>query len=124
MQNWFPFPSLREIFRVLGLMKTDMVNFTLQSLRPHLLQQAVQYERAKFQQILDKQPGEERSLNLKPDCYSVSDRWWRWLCDCEMYGHYIFHFLIKKILTFVALMHRPAIFQLLIDWVKSWTANQ
>ncbi|KAM9409145.1 T-complex protein 11-like protein 1 [Pholidichthys leucotaenia] len=51
-----PVGLLREIFRVLGLMKTDMVNFTLQSLRPHLLQQAVQYERAKFQQILDKQP--------------------------------------------------------------------
>lgn len=50
---------LREIFRVLGLMKTDMVNFTIQSLRPHLLQQAAMYERAKFQQILDKQPGED-----------------------------------------------------------------
>lgn len=52
-----PVELLREIFRVLGLMKTDMVNFTVQSLRPHLLQQAIQYERAKFQQILDKQPG-------------------------------------------------------------------
>ncbi|XP_029907583.1 T-complex protein 11-like protein 1 [Myripristis murdjan] len=51
-----PAELLREIFRVLGLMKTDMVNFTIQSLRPHLLQQAAQYERAKFQQILDKQP--------------------------------------------------------------------
>ncbi|XP_069005196.1 T-complex protein 11-like protein 1 [Embiotoca jacksoni] len=51
-----PVELLREIFHVLGLMKTDMVNFTLQSLRPHLLQQAVQYERAKFQQILDQQP--------------------------------------------------------------------
>ncbi|XP_008277771.1 T-complex protein 11-like protein 1 [Stegastes partitus] len=51
-----PVELLREIFRVLGLMKTDMVNFTIQSLRPHLLQQAAQYERAKFQQILDKQP--------------------------------------------------------------------
>ncbi|XP_039972141.1 T-complex protein 11-like protein 2 [Xiphias gladius] len=51
-----PVELLREIFRVLGLMKTDMANFTIQTLRPHLLQQAVQYERAKFQQILDKQP--------------------------------------------------------------------
>ncbi|XP_071760005.1 T-complex protein 11-like protein 2 isoform X1 [Centroberyx gerrardi] len=51
-----PVELLREIFRVLGLMKTDMVNFTVQSLRPHLLQQAVQYERAKFQQLLDKEP--------------------------------------------------------------------
>lgn len=55
-----PVELLRGIFRVLGLMKADMVNFTIQSLRPHLLQQAVQYERAKFQQILDKQPA---SLN-------------------------------------------------------------
>uniref|UniRef100_A0A3B4F999 T-complex 11 n=1 Tax=Pundamilia nyererei TaxID=303518 RepID=A0A3B4F999_9CICH len=54
-----PVELLREIFRVLGLMKTDMVNFTIQSLRPHLMQQAIQYERAKFQQILDKQPGEK-----------------------------------------------------------------
>lgn len=53
-----PRSPFRNIFRVLGLMKTDMVNFTIQTLRPHLLQQAVQYERAKFQQILDKQPGE------------------------------------------------------------------
>lgn len=42
-------------------MKADMVNFTIQSLRPHLLQQAAQYERAKFQQIVDKQPGEKQS---------------------------------------------------------------
>ncbi|XP_048879959.1 T-complex protein 11 homolog isoform X2 [Brienomyrus brachyistius] len=51
-----PVDLLREIFRVLGLMKMDMVNFTMQSLRPHLLQQAIQYERAKFQAILDRQP--------------------------------------------------------------------
>ncbi|XP_022065618.2 T-complex protein 11-like protein 1 [Acanthochromis polyacanthus] len=51
-----PVELLREIFQVLGLMKTDMVNFTIQSLRPHLMQQAVQYERAKFQQILENQP--------------------------------------------------------------------
>lgn len=51
-----PVDLLREIFRVLGLMKTDMVNFTVQSLRPNLLQQAVQYERAKFQEILEEQP--------------------------------------------------------------------
>ncbi|KAM4613529.1 T-complex protein 11-like protein 2 [Polymixia lowei] len=51
-----PVEVLREIFRVLGLMKMDMAEFTVQMLRPHLLQQAVQYERAKFQQILDKRP--------------------------------------------------------------------
>ncbi|XP_029989550.1 T-complex protein 11-like protein 1 [Sphaeramia orbicularis] len=51
-----PVELFREIFRVLGLMKIDMVNFTVQTLRPHLMQQAVQYERAKFQQILDQHP--------------------------------------------------------------------
>ncbi|XP_008319163.1 T-complex protein 11 X-linked protein 2 isoform X2 [Cynoglossus semilaevis] len=51
-----PVELLRNIFLVLKLMKTDMANFTIQSLRPHLLQQAVFYERTKFQQILDKQP--------------------------------------------------------------------
>lgn len=51
-----PVELLRNIFLVLKLMKTDMANFTLQSLRPHLLQQAVFYERTKFQQILDQQP--------------------------------------------------------------------
>lgn len=51
-----PVELFREVFRVLGLMKIDMVNFTVQTLRPHLMQQAVQYERAKFQQILDKDP--------------------------------------------------------------------
>ncbi|XP_051780610.1 T-complex protein 11-like protein 1 [Erpetoichthys calabaricus] len=48
---------LRETLRVLNLMKMDMVNFTIQAFRPTLLQNAAQYERAKFQEILDKQPG-------------------------------------------------------------------
>ncbi len=47
----------REIFRVLELMKLDMANFTLQSLRPHLKQQSVDYERGKFQEFLKTQPG-------------------------------------------------------------------
>ncbi|XP_056293017.1 T-complex protein 11-like protein 1 isoform X2 [Pseudoliparis swirei] len=68
-----PVELLREIFRVLVLMKTDMVNFTLQSLRPHLLQQAVQYERVKFQQILDQQPGEEECLSLHPAAVRLMD---------------------------------------------------
>ncbi|KAM8867795.1 T-complex protein 11-like protein 2 [Synchiropus picturatus] len=61
-----PVELLRGIFRVLGLMKADMLSFTVQSLRPHLLQQAVTYERTKFQQILDKQP-------------AALDRTWSWL---------------------------------------------
>uniref|UniRef100_A0A8C6VP58 T-complex 11 n=1 Tax=Naja naja TaxID=35670 RepID=A0A8C6VP58_NAJNA len=51
-----PVHLLREIFRVLNLMKMDMVNFTIQSLRPHLLEHSVQYERKKFQELLNKLP--------------------------------------------------------------------
>ncbi|XP_041051685.1 T-complex protein 11-like protein 1 isoform X1 [Carcharodon carcharias] len=46
----------REIFRVLDLMKIDMANFTMKTLKPHLQQESIQYERSKFQEFLDKQP--------------------------------------------------------------------
>uniref|UniRef100_A0AAV2L372 non-specific serine/threonine protein kinase n=1 Tax=Knipowitschia caucasica TaxID=637954 RepID=A0AAV2L372_KNICA len=49
-------PLLKSIFNVLDLMKLDMANFTVSSLRPHLMQQSVEYERTKFQEFLDKQP--------------------------------------------------------------------
>uniref|UniRef100_A0A8C4VIM5 T-complex 11 n=1 Tax=Gopherus evgoodei TaxID=1825980 RepID=A0A8C4VIM5_9SAUR len=55
----FPFCPLihpREIFRVLDLMKMDMVNFTIQSLRPHLQDHSVEYEQKKFQELLAKLP--------------------------------------------------------------------
>uniref|UniRef100_A0A8C8ZBL0 T-complex 11 n=1 Tax=Prolemur simus TaxID=1328070 RepID=A0A8C8ZBL0_PROSS len=51
-----PVQLLRGIFHVLGLMKMDMVNYTIQSLRPYLQEHSTQYERAKFQELLDKQP--------------------------------------------------------------------
>ncbi|XP_065447782.1 T-complex protein 11 homolog isoform X2 [Chrysemys picta bellii] len=51
-----PVQLLREIFRVLDLMKMDMVNFTIQSLRPHLQDHSVQYEQKKFQELLVKLP--------------------------------------------------------------------
>ncbi|NXW43849.1 TCP11 protein, partial [Nyctiprogne leucopyga] len=51
-----PARLLREIFRVLDLMKMDMVNFTIQSLRIHLQDHSIQYEREKFQELLDKLP--------------------------------------------------------------------
>ncbi|XP_028935138.1 T-complex protein 11-like protein 2 isoform X1 [Ornithorhynchus anatinus] len=47
---------LRQIFHVLDLMKIDMVNFTIKSLRPHLQRQLVDYERTKFQEILEETP--------------------------------------------------------------------
>ncbi|XP_067387659.1 T-complex protein 11 homolog isoform X2 [Emydura macquarii macquarii] len=37
-------------------MKMDMVNFTIQNLRPHLQDHAVQYEQKKFQELLAKLP--------------------------------------------------------------------
>ncbi|KAJ8007182.1 hypothetical protein DPEC_G00114880 [Dallia pectoralis] len=46
----------REIFRVLDLMKMDMVNFTIQSLRPELQRHSVEYERSMFQSVLEKTP--------------------------------------------------------------------
>lgn len=48
----------REIFRVLDLMKADFVNLTIDNLRPVMQKQSVEYERATFQSILDKTPGE------------------------------------------------------------------
>ncbi|XP_040547561.1 T-complex protein 11 homolog isoform X2 [Gallus gallus] len=51
-----PVELLREIFRVLDLMKMDMLNFTIQNLRPYLQECYVQYEQEKFQKILDKLP--------------------------------------------------------------------
>ncbi|XP_063165183.1 T-complex protein 11-like protein 2 [Candoia aspera] len=47
---------LRQIFHVLDLMTMDMVNFTIQSLRPHLQRNLVDYERSKFQDILEETP--------------------------------------------------------------------
>ncbi|XP_012502087.1 PREDICTED: T-complex protein 11 homolog isoform X2 [Propithecus coquereli] len=51
-----PAQLLRGIFQVLGLMKMDMVNYTIQSLQPHLQEHSIQYERAKFQEQLNEQP--------------------------------------------------------------------
>nr|KAF6363779.1 t-complex 11 [Pipistrellus kuhlii] len=48
---------LRGIFQVLGLMKMDMRNYTLQSLQPHLREHSIQQERAQFQERLSRQPG-------------------------------------------------------------------
>uniref|UniRef100_A0A2K5QFQ0 T-complex 11 family, X-linked 2 n=1 Tax=Cebus imitator TaxID=2715852 RepID=A0A2K5QFQ0_CEBIM len=51
-----PVRLLRGIFRVLGLMKMDMANYTIKSFRPYLQEHSIQYEQAKFQELLDKQP--------------------------------------------------------------------
>ncbi|OBS74166.1 hypothetical protein A6R68_15296, partial [Neotoma lepida] len=48
--------ALLGIFHVLSLMKMDMVNYTIKNIRPYLQEHSIQYERAKFQELLDKQP--------------------------------------------------------------------
>lgn len=44
---------------MLDLMKVDMANFAVSSIRPHLMQQSAEYERNKFQEFLEKQPSKE-----------------------------------------------------------------
>ncbi len=52
----FLFCPLRAIFSVLDLMKVDMANFAVSSIRSDLMEQSVSYERSKFQEFLEKQP--------------------------------------------------------------------
>ncbi|XP_012725205.2 T-complex protein 11-like protein 2 [Fundulus heteroclitus] len=49
-------PLLKEVFRVLNLMNVDIINSTIQGLKPTLQQYGVEYERETFQKILDKTP--------------------------------------------------------------------
>nr|XP_015193590.1 PREDICTED: T-complex protein 11-like protein 1 [Lepisosteus oculatus] len=49
-------PLFKAIFSVMDLMKIDMANFAVSSIRPHLMQQSVEYERKKFQEFIEKQP--------------------------------------------------------------------
>ena len=58
----------REIFRVLGLMKMDMLTFTVQSLCIHLQDHTIQYERKKFQELLDKLPSKSVGKG-EENCY-------------------------------------------------------
>ncbi|XP_036023803.1 T-complex protein 11 homolog isoform X1 [Onychomys torridus] len=51
-----PVRLLRGIFQVLGQMKMDMVNYTIQSLQPQLQEHSIQFERAEFQERLNKEP--------------------------------------------------------------------
>ena len=38
-------------------MKVDMANFQLQTIKPHLLLQSIEYERNKFKEYLQSTPG-------------------------------------------------------------------
>ncbi|XP_076775892.1 T-complex protein 11-like protein 2 isoform X2 [Arvicanthis niloticus] len=47
---------LRQIFRVLDLMRMDMANFLIRNIRPHIQHHLVEYERNKFQEVLEESP--------------------------------------------------------------------
>ena len=47
----------REVFNLMDAMKVDMANFQLQSIKPHLVQQSFEYERNKFKDYLQSNPG-------------------------------------------------------------------
>ncbi|KGL93730.1 T-complex protein 11-like 2, partial [Charadrius vociferus] len=70
---------LRQIFRVLDLMKVDMANYTIQNLRPYLQRNLVDYERTKFQEILEETPSaldlttEWIKESIEDELSSVSD---------------------------------------------------
>ncbi|XP_068169001.1 T-complex protein 11-like protein 1 [Antennarius striatus] len=49
-------PLFKAIFSVLDRMKLDMANFAINSIRPHMSNHAVQYERSKFHEFLQKNP--------------------------------------------------------------------
>ncbi|XP_045146547.1 T-complex protein 11 X-linked protein 2 [Echinops telfairi] len=51
-----PVLLLKGIFHVLGQMRVDMINYTIQNLRPYLQEHSIEYERAKFQELLNKKP--------------------------------------------------------------------
>lgn len=48
-------PLFRGILEVLDLMKLDMANFHIQMIRPHLQQQSIEYEKAKFAEYMELQ---------------------------------------------------------------------
>lgn len=46
----------KEVFSLMDGMKVDMANFQLQTIKPHLLLQSVEYERKKFKEYLQSNP--------------------------------------------------------------------
>ena len=47
--------SYRQVFKVLELMHMDMANCTISTMRPFIRQQACEYEREKFDKLLEVQ---------------------------------------------------------------------
>ncbi|NWI23278.1 T11L2 protein, partial [Sula dactylatra] len=78
-EGLFLLEQLEQIFRVLDLMKMDMANYTIQNLRPYLQRHLVDYERTKFQEILEETPSaldlttEWIKESIEDELSSVSD---------------------------------------------------
>ena len=51
-----PVELFKEVFSALDLMRLDMVNYQLRTLRPQLLATGVQYEQDKFRALLANNP--------------------------------------------------------------------
>uniref|UniRef100_A0A3B5M212 Uncharacterized protein n=1 Tax=Xiphophorus couchianus TaxID=32473 RepID=A0A3B5M212_9TELE len=60
---------LKEIFRVLDLMKLDNVNSTIEILRPLLQRNGVEYQRQLFQSILDDLPSDDVYIEINLCCH-------------------------------------------------------
>ena len=51
------FVFFRDVFSLMDAMKVDMANFQLQTIKPHLVQQSAEFERKKFKDYLETNPG-------------------------------------------------------------------
>ena len=58
------FYYFRGIFATLDLMKLDMVNFTIQQIRPYLQSHSIEYEKSKFKELLKQQEGKHFVVNV------------------------------------------------------------
>lgn len=56
LQNEDLVDLFKEVFNLMDAMKVDMANFQLQSIKPHLVQQSIEYERNKFKDYLQSNP--------------------------------------------------------------------
>lgn len=56
LQNQDIVDLFKEVFSLMDAMKVDMANFQLQTIKPHLVQQSIEYERKKFKDYLQSNP--------------------------------------------------------------------
>lgn len=56
LQNQNIVEIFKEVFSLMDTMKVDMANFQLQTIKPHLLLQSIEYERNKFKEYLQSTP--------------------------------------------------------------------